>query len=105
MQETSNTASEFNSGITSTYSYTYVSSIFTRENGNYYPTPQNTDWNLLLKWMDKIGNYSKPPSLDESIDSSLYIFIFNAKSFKYLFYRVIIFYCVINFFVRTINFS
>ena len=72
MSETSNTASELNSIGTTSYSYTFVTSTFTQENGNIYPTPQNPDWNLLLKWMNKIGSYSKPPSLDESINESLY---------------------------------
>jgi hypothetical protein len=60
------------SNTVESYLYTFIATPFTNENGNLYPFPQNNDWNLLLKWMNKINTYSKPPSLNESVNDSNY---------------------------------
>ena len=49
----------------SDYFYTYINNPFTNENGNFFPTPQNPDWELLTNWMNKIESYAKPPSVSD----------------------------------------
>ncbi len=71
----------FNASHPTEYSYTYITNSFTNENGNLYPTLQNTDWNLLKNWMNKTNNYSKPPSLNEFLENSLYTNIHISEPF------------------------
>ena len=54
----------------SNYSYTFLDSPFTDDNGELYPASNNPDWGNLLNWMNKTGDYSKPPSVDESLSES-----------------------------------
>ena len=61
------------SNTVESYLYTFIATPFTNENGILYSFPQNNDWNLLLNWINKIGIYSKPPSLNESVNDSTYL--------------------------------
>ena len=56
--------------ISNNYTYTYVDEPFTDETGDSYPTTNNSDWSYLLNWMNKTESYTKPPSLDSSLNSS-----------------------------------
>ena len=62
--------------ITNNYSYTYVDEPFTDETGDSYPTTNNSDWSYLLNWMNKTESYVKPPSLDSSLDDSIYSYTY-----------------------------
>ena len=58
--EMADSLNNFFSTNASSYSYTYVDSPFTNETGNSYPSSNNPDWEKLLRWMNKSGEYSKP---------------------------------------------
>ena len=66
----------FFSANSSSYSYTYLDSPYTDETGDLYPLSSNSDWEKLLRWMNKTGEYSKPPSSEESINNSEYLYTY-----------------------------
>ena len=74
--EMADSLNNFFSTNASSYSYTYLDSPFTDETGDSYPLSGNPDWEKLLRWMNKSGEYSKPPSSDESINNSEYLYTY-----------------------------